>query len=416
MELPPFEMNNSIPPSLCKPQPHPIYHGLYSDKIKNVLHIIAEGHLANGDLLNNNGLLNGRMGLALFYYYYYEYTQNEKYAEIGGKLVTEAVENIVSSKTINPYLANGLTGILWGLNILYQRGYLADPPMEIFSIETYNYLETVAYRAVALENNDYLFGSLGIIAFLNSEDWDVTGLLAEIMKNKALQKPIRRSKKMLTSLSYKDNLTLAHGEAGFLAVLRQVSKKGKNIEKVRIMIEQVCCKLMTIITTTRRDSLFFPDFFNDSFNYDRRPSSKLAWSTGELSISYNLLDALEYLGENVLASKISEHVKQCASYTTDKNSAQDIFFCQGSIGYTYLFHKLRQKFELNNLSTAIDYWLKTILDYYGDRTSSLDSYRSNFPSTLRFGILNGSSGVGLGLMGIASGEASDKCWDKILLL
>lgn len=90
--------------------------------LDNCLQRIANVLLLNTSLINNIGLLNGKMGIAIFFFHYSRYTGNVIYERYAGELIDEVYEEI--NLTTPVYFSNGLAGIGWGIAYLVNNGYL----------------------------------------------------------------------------------------------------------------------------------------------------------------------------------------------------------------------------------------------------------------------------------------------------
>jgi hypothetical protein len=88
------------------------------------LHRIADVLLLNGNFIYNPGLLNGKMGIAIFLYHYAQQTGNEIYETYAGELIDE-ICGMISTQTPVDF-ANGLTGIGWGIEYLVRSGFIED--------------------------------------------------------------------------------------------------------------------------------------------------------------------------------------------------------------------------------------------------------------------------------------------------
>lgn len=87
----------------------------YLKKIANVL-------VLNASFTDNPGLLNGKMGIAIFFYHYSRYSDNKNYEEYAGELIDEIYSEINTNTPVN--LADGLIGIGWGIEYLVQSGFV----------------------------------------------------------------------------------------------------------------------------------------------------------------------------------------------------------------------------------------------------------------------------------------------------
>lgn len=118
--------------------------------------MITEALIANGKSLTNDGFLNGRMGLALYFFYLSRYRNHPFFEEFASELLDDIVETIHLSVSVD--FENGITGIGWAIEHLIQNGFIegdADNILEEVDVAVFeglfyneNNLETVL--AIAL--------------------------------------------------------------------------------------------------------------------------------------------------------------------------------------------------------------------------------------------------------------------------
>lgn len=85
--------------------------------------------LLNASFINNLGLFNGKMGVALFFYYMAKRTQNNQYEEFAEYILQEIYDEIDCSTSI--YLENGLAGIGCGLIFLIENQFIEGDINEV---------------------------------------------------------------------------------------------------------------------------------------------------------------------------------------------------------------------------------------------------------------------------------------------
>lgn len=88
------------------------------DRLQRIANVL----LMNASFLDNPGLLNGKMGIAIFFYHYAKFTGNKIYEDYAGELIDEIYEEISTSTPVN--FENGLTGIGWGIEYLVKNGFV----------------------------------------------------------------------------------------------------------------------------------------------------------------------------------------------------------------------------------------------------------------------------------------------------
>lgn len=96
---------------------------LLKSKVDSCLQRIANVLLLNASFINNLGLLNGKMGIAIFFYQYARYTGSKMFGDYAGELIDEIYEEINTNTPVD--FANGLTGIGWGIEYLVKNGFVA---------------------------------------------------------------------------------------------------------------------------------------------------------------------------------------------------------------------------------------------------------------------------------------------------
>jgi hypothetical protein len=125
-------------------------------RIDERLQRIANVLLLNASFTDNIGLLNGKMGIAIFFYHYSRYTGNKIFEDFAGELIDEIYEEINTNTPID--FANGLTGIGWGIEYLVKNGFIeADTDEALADVDNTVYRGSL-YRPFLLENGNDLFG------------------------------------------------------------------------------------------------------------------------------------------------------------------------------------------------------------------------------------------------------------------
>lgn len=135
--------------------------GNYSDlslevRIKNLLQRISNFLFLNAGFIENPGLLNGKIGIAIFFYNYARYSQDKIYENFAGELIDEIYEGIDTSIPVN--FENGQTGIGWAVEYLVKNGFVQADTDEVLS-EIDNYVSrNMMSHVVTSENCNDLAG------------------------------------------------------------------------------------------------------------------------------------------------------------------------------------------------------------------------------------------------------------------
>ena len=123
-----------------------------NDRLRRIANVL----LLNASFIDNLGLLNGKMGIAIFFYHYARYTQNKIFEDYAGELIDEIYEEINTNTPVN--FENGLTGIGWGIEYLVKNKFVqADTDEALKEIDTTIYRNSL-YRPFLLESGNDIFG------------------------------------------------------------------------------------------------------------------------------------------------------------------------------------------------------------------------------------------------------------------
>lgn len=83
---------------------------------------MARSLMLRASFVQNLGLLNGKMGIVLFFYHYARYTKCKLYEQFAGELIDEIYEDM--SKNVPIGFAHGLAGIAWGIAYLLKHQFV----------------------------------------------------------------------------------------------------------------------------------------------------------------------------------------------------------------------------------------------------------------------------------------------------
>ncbi|MBN1183728.1 MAG: hypothetical protein JXB49_15660 [Bacteroidales bacterium] len=126
------------------------------ERIEDRLLRIANVLLLNASFIDNPGLLNGKMGIAIFFYHYAKYTTKKIYKDYADELIDEIYEDINTSTPVN--FENGLTGIGWGIEYLVNNKFVeADTDEALIYLDNEIYRHRINSPILISKGND-LFG------------------------------------------------------------------------------------------------------------------------------------------------------------------------------------------------------------------------------------------------------------------
>lgn len=90
---------------------------------------IANALLLNASFIDNPGLMNGKMGIAIYFFHLARQTNHPIYEDYAGELIDEIYEEINVNTPAG--FENGLAGIGWGIEHLVQEGFIEAESDEV---------------------------------------------------------------------------------------------------------------------------------------------------------------------------------------------------------------------------------------------------------------------------------------------
>jgi hypothetical protein len=87
------------------------------ERINDILQTIANLLYINQHKIKNVGLLNGKMGIAIFLYHYARYKKQNTYEELADDFIGEILDNKMNNVR-HPNFPGGISGLIWGINYL----------------------------------------------------------------------------------------------------------------------------------------------------------------------------------------------------------------------------------------------------------------------------------------------------------
>lgn len=96
-----------------------------------ILRRIAQYLMLHGSFTYNIGLLNGKIGVSLFFYHYARHTGRKIYNSFADELIDEIYKEIQKDLSCN--FGDGLCGIAWGIDYLIKNNFVeanADEVLE----------------------------------------------------------------------------------------------------------------------------------------------------------------------------------------------------------------------------------------------------------------------------------------------
>ncbi|WP_295715611.1 lanthionine synthetase LanC family protein [Mucilaginibacter sp.] len=366
----------------------------------------------------NYGLYGGKTGLILYYLYLFKYSGEQKHFDRMNDLIEESFSIINSHSNFfssNSSFAEGLSGLGMVLIILTEEDMI-DPDI----LETVDELCPVFEKMgdTWLENNvlDLFYGLFGLLQFLGSMP---AGSSAYRLANKLTRKllaaiPEEGPYYFLNDLPLFEekqvNISLSHGNCGFLLVLLNLYERGICNDLIPAVADSVINYLL-LLGNGANDSLSCSRYpysittHNQKWNFGNR----LAWCYGDLNIVHVLYRA-GMLFENKSYMTLADNLGAVASerMTSESTLVINSHFCHGSSGLATYYRILYNLSGRSCYEKAFHYWNEKTVEYLNH-----DLLTNHFANN--YGILEGLAGPILSLLA-SKDKSLYKNWNKIFLL
>jgi lantibiotic modifying enzyme len=412
----------------------PILEGEAAALASDAVTTVAEAIGIDASLPARNmgpGLAAGAAGIALFFEYLDRALPGAGYGEIAQQRLECAIDAIASSTQVAG-LFGGFTGVSWVVEHLQsratRRGDEEDPNEDIDAALLDHLLLTpwmydydlvgglVGYGVYALERLprpsavaclDLIVRRLEEIAQPRPEG------LAWHTPFHLLPEPNR------PWFPYgDDNLGVAHGTPGVIALLARICASGVATGQVRTLLVRAVSWLLAQKLPKNKESVFPYGVGQD---VEIRPA-RTAWCYGDLGIAVALLAAGRAAEEPAWEREALGLARTIAQRPPESCGVNDASLCHGAAGLGHLLNRLYQATGDPDLLGAARAWFGRALGYWepGRGIGGFLAFTTpdNNPDKLVWqedsGFLIGSAGVGLALLAAISGV--EPVWDRMLLV
>jgi hypothetical protein len=120
---------------------------IIKELLNNNLNIIGTQLMMNSCKSENLGLLNGKTGIAIFFYHYFQYSKDIKHVLFAEKLIDEVYNEIINCNNLN--YENGIAGIATGIEYLVRNKFIdADTDKILYDVDNIiiNNIENGSYE------------------------------------------------------------------------------------------------------------------------------------------------------------------------------------------------------------------------------------------------------------------------------
>jgi lantibiotic modifying enzyme len=389
-------------------------------KTEEKLQEIADILYYSLDKFENNGVLIGNAGLALFMYYYSRYTNDSKYADMGKQALEEAV-NMINNGYLHHTFCSGISGLAWTCEHLVKHEFIESEEIS-FLKDVVPYLLSKMNTDFNNGNYDFLHGGLGIgYYFINSISIDKTlsnkgnKILFSHLKNSSIKsKDDCKWASILNDTKQKGyNLSLSHGMSSIAICLAKLFARYHHIYELKNYLQGTVNYIIRQ-QFSEPDMSYFPTL---SLENNTSKYSRLGWCYGDLGIAQALLISAKMLNNTQLADfAIKVFLHSSNRRDLKVNFVIDAGLCHGSAGIAHIFNRLYQTTKNAVFEESSKYWMQQTLALY--QQGGLAGFKkwngTNKGWENSYDLLDGIIGIGLSMISHLNSNLME--WDECLLL
>jgi lantibiotic modifying enzyme len=386
-------------------------------KYLKCLEQIANKLIALNPVIYEKGLMNGKMGLVLFFFHYSRAVGEKKYSDLAFSIL----EKSFIFERNNPHVcsfSSGVAGIGCVLEHLVNDNFIEAETNSLLSEIDTLLIQTIKHDINNL-NTDFLYGCVGTgLYFLYRKNINnrskILGELIDGLYNSSFKSGKGRifwvNKIGESKFQNTVDLGLAHGNPAVLVLLSKIFNNIKSKE-VEGLIQSSLNFIDGIKRSSNSGSLYG---YKTRNNIDDGEMSRLAWCYGDLSVAISIWHAAHALNNESFKNKSIEIVRHSLGRTSFKDTLIDDFgICHGTAGVAHLYCKFYKYTKIKDFDFAAEFWIKKTIEGLNFQDSFTNS-KNNVNVIQEDGtFLSGLSGIGLVLLSYLFNEDS---WDKLLLV
>jgi lantibiotic biosynthesis protein len=410
----------------------PILEGEEAAQAASAVTAVAEAIGESPLPARNRGpsLAGGEAGVALLFEYLDRARPGAGYGEIAQRRLERAIDILASTAQL-PGLYAGFTGVSWVIE--HVRGGAAEEADEEDPNEAIDAALLDHLRQTPWVSEYDLIGGLagyGVYALERLPRPSAVACLELVVERLAeIARPRPGGLAWHTPFalvpepnrpwfpSGLDNLGVAHGTPGVIAVLARICSSGVAVERARSLLAGAVSWLLT---------QKLPEGAGSVFPYSVGPDVKIrpartAWCYGDPGIAAALLLAGRAAGEAAWEREALALASAVARRPPETCGVVDAGLCHGAVGLGHLLNRLYQATGDPELLTAARAWFGHALGYW-EPGHGIGGFLGFVPPDGDFnqlvwnedaGFLSGSAGMALALLAATSDV--DPAWDRVLL-
>ncbi len=367
--------------------------------------------------LDSFGLLDGKAGMA--YYFYQKYllnTNNEDYDK-ATQLIHEALAFYIDTdlEHLDCSFAEGISGLGFILSIMEKSTFLQlDLEKTLLNVDEFLFQKTLL--EISDGNWDFLYGAMGIIHYFIERlphpkfEHYLTLITKQLFEfGIGTQEGLRKINFLNPpSMESYINLSLSHGLCGVFLTLIKIYKAGIQKENIQEILTHGITYLLTYkkdIDIDAGDISFYPFFIHKETGAPKY-GRLLGWCYGDLNqtlLLYRFYEITQNKYYKSLADLIGTY--SLVRKNSDLLHVEDMFFCYGTVGLAQFYKTLFHISDIQRYYEGYEYWMEQTLIYL---------FEENSLESIPKGIINGLSGIGLVFLTYPNNHTSH--WTKPFLL
>jgi class I lanthipeptide synthase len=375
-------------------------------------------------------LAGGLSGQALFYTYLALQTGEEAPAERAAQLVEKAVD-VLAETPLPANLYTGFAGVAWTMEHLRGRLFEEESDEDDPVQEIDEALLSPLQRSPWPGDYDLITGlvGLGVYALERLPRPRAVTLLGHVVDR--LAETADASEEGAAWFTRPEdlpewqrefhpkgnyNLGVAHGLPGVVTVLGGAAAAG--LERARPLLDDA----VRFLLARRQDPSVGSCFSTSYAPWEAPTSSRLAWCYGDPGVAAALLAAARAVGEPAWEHEALDVARAAVQRPEATSGIRDAGLCHGAAGLGHLFNRMYNTTGEEPLREAARFWFQRALELR-QPGEGVGGYRSW--GTIGAGIndlgwrdepgfLEGSSGIGLALLGAISDV--EPAWDRVLAI
>lgn len=401
----------------------------YTEKILHEIATDISSKYNTNEIKHDLGLLSGKSGVSLFMFYISRYFASNEYERFAQKLLESTFDDINSKPSLFTY-CGGLAGVGWCVDHLSENCFIEQNNIEVLN-DLDGYLFEAMSTFLSQKNFDFLHGATGIVFYFldrlkySNEVQKYLSLYLEELYNYAIIDEKNKTAKIISNVMDENdkpkqvyNLSLSHGMSSVIIILC------KMYPYLLIQNDKTKCKKMIEYFT---NYILTNEMVPDEITFSRYPSwvelnanaennyGRLAWCYGDIGNGLSFYNAYKVVNNELYLKKANEIFESLLHRKSAIiQGIKDTGLCHGTSGIAIISNRLCKSYGME-YDEVTDYWFNLSLDYYkekGLRGFGMFTYNEGYKDEIS--ILNGTSGIGLGLLSCINKEYMN--WDRMLLL